>query len=162
MSVSFTTRRDLSARAFRILNFFHFSRYLSRQRLFLSGTLRSWPRDKLLRKKFLDTYEMAFVLPWVLKDYYWVKEELLPVLFFCACTAAMIADAARRRGPIEKDTGVLLLWISGNGVWATAELWTPETSRLPRDAATAFLLGGPVEIGTQFEAVALSLPHPRL
>ena len=82
------------------------------------------------------------------------------MLFFCACTAAMIADAARRRGPIEKDTGVLLLWISGNGVWATAELWTPETSRLPRDAATAFLLGGPVEIGTQFEAVALSLPRP--
>ena len=53
----------------------------------------------VVRERLLDVYEMAFVLPWVLKDYFWVREERLPLQVFCICTAAMIVARSHSFSP---------------------------------------------------------------
>lgn len=87
-----------------------------------------------------DVYGLLFIGPWIAKDLFWTYANLAGALACSAVVVALLCDGLRRSWNTKNVAE--LIWVSGNTVWVTAELFFMDELRWMRVLACAILLCG--------------------
>jgi hypothetical protein len=92
-----------------------------------------------------DVYPRCFILPWILKEMFWVKQMFFPGITCGALAFLVIADALRRSWKGMDRMAIMLacelIWNIGNMVWMWDEVYAEDKVNAARYfAATVFFL----------------------
>jgi len=87
-----------------------------------------------------QVYHGLFILPWILKDFLWTLEFMIPAIFCAIVTVALLLDYYRRSR--ETNQVSMLFWVMGNLAWMGAELYDRDRTMSPRRLALMFLGAG--------------------
>ena len=90
-----------------------------------------------------DVHGLLFIGPWIVKDLFWsfgAHSDLWGALVCSAIVVPLVGDSLRRTWEVRKVAE--LIWVTGNTVWVTQELFFKDTFRAVRVLASAILFSG--------------------
>lgn len=85
-----------------------------------------------------EVYSLAFIGPWLLKDFFWTLEMFWPLVACAVVVVFLVCDNLRRYQDV--DVGVELIWVLANVLWAYGELPLDDRYSWPRVLSGSVLM----------------------